>query len=93
MAEQKKERIRIRILRVKDTDDDKAIYAKLRKRRFTAEEWQKFTEIEPDGIPAEQVLAELEALDREETEKRKRREEAKKRKPREETKKRKRKKE
>ncbi|HTU89800.1 MAG TPA: hypothetical protein VMF69_06875 [Gemmataceae bacterium] len=80
MAEQKKERIRIRVLRVKDTDDDKAIYAKLRKRRFTAAEWQKFTEIEPEGIPAEQVLAEMEAIDREETEKRKQREEKKNRK-------------
>lgn len=80
MAEQKKERIRIRILRVKDTDDDKAIYAKLRKRKFTAAEWQQLTEIEPGGIPAEQVLAEMEAIDREETEKRKQREEKKNRK-------------
>jgi hypothetical protein len=66
MDKPKKERIRI--LRVKDMDDDKAIYAKLRKRRFTAAEWQKFTEIEP-GIPIEQVLAELEAIQREETQK------------------------
>jgi hypothetical protein len=68
MTQPKKERSRIRILRVKDTDDDKAIYAKLRKRRFTAAEWQKFTEIEP-GIPFEQVLTELEAIQREETQK------------------------
>jgi hypothetical protein len=59
---------RIRILRVKATDDLKTIYAKLRKRRFTAEEWQQLTEIEP-GIPIEQVLAELEAIQREETQK------------------------
>lgn len=64
----------LRILRVKDTDDLPAIYAKLRK-AFTAADLQKFTEIE-EGIPAEQVLAELEAIHREETEKRKRREEA-----------------
>jgi len=80
MAEPKKERIRIRVIRVKDTDDDAAIYAKLRNRRFTAAEWQQMTEIDSDGIPAEQVLAELEALNREETEKRKQREETKKRK-------------
>jgi hypothetical protein len=97
MAEPKKERIRIRVIRIKDTDDDKAIYAKALK-AFTAADLQKYTEIEP-GIPAEQVLAEMEAIDREETEKRKQREakrkqreEMKKRKQRAETKKRKRKK-
>ena len=68
----------IRILRVKDTDDLPTIYAKLRK-AFTAADLQKYTEIEP-GIPAVQVLAELEAIDREETEKRERREETKNRK-------------
>lgn len=78
MAEPKKERIRIRILRIKDTDDDKAIYAKAL-RAFTAADLQKYTEIEP-GIPAEQVLAEMEAIHREETEKRKLREAKKKRK-------------
>lgn len=78
MTEPKKERTRIRVLRVKDTDDDKTIYAKLRK-RFTAADLQKFTEIEP-GIPAEQVVAEMEAIHHEETEKRKQREEKKKRK-------------
>ena len=68
----------LRIIRVKDTDDDKIIYAKAL-RAFTAADLQKFTEIEP-GIPAEQVVAEMEAIDREETEKRKQREEKKKRK-------------
>ncbi len=58
----------IRILRVKDTDDLPTIYAKLRK-AFTAADLQKFTEIEP-GIPMEQVLAELEAIQHEETQKR-----------------------
>lgn len=90
MTEPKKERIRIRVIRIKDTDDDKAIYAKALK-AFTAADLQKFTEIEP-GIPAEQVVAEMEAIDREETEKRKLGEEKKKRKQQEETKKRKRKK-
>ena len=76
MAKRKKDGIRI--LRMKDTDDLPTIYAKAL-RASTAADLQKFTEIEP-GIPAEQVLAELEALDREETEKRQRREETKKRK-------------
>lgn len=68
----------IRILRVKDTDDLPTIYAKAL-RAFTAADLQKFTEIEP-GIPAEQVMAELDTIDREETEKRKQREEARSRK-------------
>ena len=72
MAEPKKERIRV--LRVKDMNDLPAIYAKLRK-AFTAADLQKYTEIE-EGIPVEQVLADLEAIHREETEKRKLREEA-----------------
>jgi hypothetical protein len=40
----------------------KAIYAWYRE-KFTAADLQKYTEIE-DGIPAEQVLAELEAIQR-----------------------------
>jgi hypothetical protein len=65
----------IRILRVKDTDDLPPIYAKLKK-AFTAADLRKYTEIEP-GIPVEQVLAELEAIHREGTEKLQRREEVK----------------
>lgn len=74
MGKLKKERIRI--LRVKDTDDDKTIYAKFRK-VFTAADLQKYTEIEA-GIPAEQVLAEMEAIHREVTKKPEKREDAKK---------------
>jgi hypothetical protein len=58
------------ILRVRKGDSLKTIYAKAR-RAFTAADLQKYTEIE-EGIPAEQVLEELEALDREEAAKRKR---------------------
>ncbi len=57
----------IRILRVKDTDDLPTIYAKAR-RAFTAADLQKFTEIEPT-VPAEQVVAEMEVIHREETRK------------------------
>jgi hypothetical protein len=52
----------IRVLRVKKGESDKSNYAKLRK-AFTAADLQKYTEIEV-GIPVEQLLAELEAIDR-----------------------------
>jgi hypothetical protein len=45
------------------------IHAQYRK-QFTAADLQKYTEIEP-MIPAEQLLAELEAIHREETHKKK----------------------
>ncbi len=45
------------------------IYAKARK-QFTAADLQKYTVTEP-MVPAEQLLAELEAIHREETSKRK----------------------
>ena len=41
----------VRILRIKPTDDLKAIYAKV-KRSFTAADLQKFTETE-EGVPAD----------------------------------------
>jgi hypothetical protein len=50
----------IRPLRIKKGDDLKAIYAKV-KRSFTAADLQAFTE-EEDGVPAEEVLAELQKL-------------------------------
>ncbi len=59
----------IPILRVKKDASRKEIYAAAR-RAFTAADLQKFTEIE-EGIPAEQVVAELEAIYQEETRKRK----------------------
>jgi hypothetical protein len=59
----------IRVLRVKKGESLKSIYAKLRK-AFTAADLQKYTVIE-EGIPAEQVLAVMEAINREETLKRK----------------------
>jgi hypothetical protein len=59
----------IPILRVKKDASLKEIYAAAR-RAFTAADLQKFTEIE-EGIPAEQVLAELEAIYQEETRSRK----------------------
>lgn len=50
----------IRISRAKVTDDDRTIYAILRE-EFTAADLQKYTEVEP-MIPAEQVLEELEKI-------------------------------
>jgi len=58
----------IRVLRVKKGERLKAIYARLRK-AFTAEDLQKYTEIE-EGIPMDRVLADLEAIQREETQER-----------------------
>jgi hypothetical protein len=58
------------VLRVKKGARLKAIYAAARQ-AFTAADLQKYTEIE-EGIPADQVLAELEAVDREEIQKRRR---------------------
>ena len=68
MAERKKDAIPI--LRIKKGDSLKTIYARAR-RAFTAADLQKYTELE-EGIPAQQVLEELEAVDREEIRKRKR---------------------
>jgi len=68
MAERK--RTAIPVLRVRKGDSLKTIYAKARQ-AFTAADLQKYTEIE-EGIPARQVLAELEAVDRQETQKRQR---------------------
>jgi len=51
------------ILRIKKGDNLKAIYAKAQ-RAFTATDLQKYTEVE-EGIPAADVVAELEVLDRE----------------------------
>jgi hypothetical protein len=50
----------IRRLRIKKGDDLKKIYAKV-KRSFTAADLQSFTE-EAEGVPAEEVLAQLEKL-------------------------------
>lgn len=60
----------IPILRIKKGASLKTLYAAAR-RAFTAADLQKYTEIE-EGIPAHQVLAELEAVDREESQKRRR---------------------
>jgi hypothetical protein len=68
MATRKKNAIPV--IRVKKGESLKSIYAKVRK-AFTAADLQKYTVIE-EGIPAEQVLAEMEAINREETLKRER---------------------
>jgi hypothetical protein len=56
-------------LRVSKDDDLRTIYAKAR-RAFTAADLQKYTEIE-EGIPLEQIIGEMEAIHREEKQKRK----------------------
>jgi len=57
------------IVKVPKNATRRQIYALLRK-RFTAADLQKYTVNEP-MVPAEQVLAELEALDRKESAKQK----------------------
>jgi hypothetical protein len=57
----------VRYLKVRKGATLREIYAASR-RQFTAADLQKFTEIEP-MIPIEQVLAEVEAAYRDETEK------------------------
>ncbi len=52
---------KVPILAIKKGDSLKTIYAKAR-RAFTAADLQKYTEIE-EGIPLEQILAELKASD------------------------------
>jgi hypothetical protein len=68
MAARKKNTVPI--LLIKKGDSLKTIYAKAR-RAFTAADLQKYTEIE-EGIPVDQILAELEAIDRQDREKRNR---------------------
>jgi hypothetical protein len=53
----------IRILRVKKGDSLKTIYAKARK-AFTAADLQRYTEIE-EGIPFDQIIAEIDHAQRE----------------------------
>jgi hypothetical protein len=59
-----------RILRIKKGDDLKTTYAKARK-SFTAADLQRYTEDE-GMVPAQQILAELQAVDREEAKKQRR---------------------
>ncbi len=60
-----------RTLRIKKGDDLKTIYAKVRK-SFTAAELARYADVDEPMYPTEKLLAELEAIDREESQKRKR---------------------
>jgi hypothetical protein len=65
----KKKKNLLPILKVPKNATLRQIYAAYKK-QFTAADLQKYTEIEP-MVPAEQLLAELEAIHREESQKRK----------------------
>jgi hypothetical protein len=54
---------------VTTADDLKTIYAAARE-QFTAADLQRYTEIE-EGVPAEQVLTDLEAIDRQKSQRKK----------------------
>jgi hypothetical protein len=64
----------IRVLPVKKGASLKTIYAAVR-RAFTAADLAKYAEAE-EGIPAEQVIARLEAIQLEETQKRRKKKKA-----------------
>ncbi len=70
MAERNNKATQVRRIYVKKGESLKSIYAKVR-RAFTAADLQKYTEIE-EGVPAQQVVAELEAIHQEEMQKRQR---------------------
>lgn len=61
----KSKQIRLPIIRVKKGATRKEIYAKIRK-AFTADDLARYLQVEDKGVPAEQLLAEFEAIDREE---------------------------
>jgi hypothetical protein len=64
----------IPILRIRKGDSLKTIYAKARK-AFSAEDLQRYTELEP-MIPVEQIIAEMEAIHREESQKKRKKKRA-----------------
>jgi len=61
-----------RRLRIKKGDDLKTIYAKVRK-SFTAADLARYADLDEPMYSTEKLLEELEAIDREESQKRKRR--------------------
>jgi hypothetical protein len=64
----KKKKNSVPILRVPKNATLKQIYA-IHRKQFSAADLQKFTEIE-EGIPIEKIIADMEAIQREETGKR-----------------------
>ncbi len=66
----KKKKIAIPRLHVRPNATLREIYAQARK-EFTAADLQKYTDLDEPMVPAEQLLAELEAIYAEETRKRK----------------------
>lgn len=67
---------RVPILRVRKGASLKEIYAKARQ-AFTAADLAKYAEIE-EGIPADQIIAEMEDIQRQESQKRKKKKNKKK---------------
>lgn len=61
----------VRVVRIKKTDDLKAIYAKIKK-SFTAADLQRYT-VDEKGISEEEMLARLKAADKDELRKMQRR--------------------
>ena len=68
MAKRKTKRPNRQTKESREAKDLQALYARMRK-KFSAADLQKYTEIE-EGVPAEQVLAEMEEIYRKFTRKR-----------------------
>jgi hypothetical protein len=77
MAEQNDKPVRIRRIYIKKGESLKSIYAKVR-RSFTAADLAKYADLDEPMVPMEQVIAEMEAIHREETEKRRKKKKGKK---------------
>jgi hypothetical protein len=71
MAEQNDKPVRIRRIYIKKGESLKSIYAKVR-RSFTAADLAKYADLDEPMVPMEQVIAELEAIQREDSQKPKR---------------------
>ena len=67
MAEPNEKPVRIRRIYVRKGESLKSIYAKVR-RSFTAADLAKYTDLDEPMVPMEQVIAELQAIQREGTE-------------------------
>ena len=57
--------VHVPIVRIKKGDSRKTIYAKVRK-AFTAEDLARYCQVESEGLSADQMLAQLKAIEREE---------------------------
>jgi hypothetical protein len=77
MAERNEKRVRVPVMYIKKGESLKSIYARAR-RAFTAADLAKYADLDEPMVPMEQVIAEMEAIHREETQKREKKKKGKK---------------